>query len=59
VAAGPKKLENGLPKRQRPQAVDCLRTLGRRENSMKRHVEPTSADSVVPQLRQSLSASES
>jgi hypothetical protein len=59
VGAGPRKLENGLPKQQRSWAVDCLRTLGRRENSMKRYVEPASADSAVLQLRQSLSASES
>ena len=56
VGAGPRKLENGFPKHQRPWAVDCLRTLGRRENSMKRYVEPASADPAVLQLRQSLSA---
>jgi hypothetical protein len=59
VAARPRKLENGLPKRQRPRAVDCLRTLGRTENSMKRYVELASADFAVLQLRQSLSISES
>jgi hypothetical protein len=59
VVAEPRKLENDLPKRQRPYAVDCQRTLGRRENSMKRYVEPASADSTVLQLRQSLSAFES
>jgi hypothetical protein len=59
VAAGPRKLQNGLPKRQKPWAVDCLRTLGRRENNTNRCVEPASADSAMLQLRQSLSASES
>jgi hypothetical protein len=38
---------------------DRGRTVGRRENSMKRYVEPGLADSVVLRLRQSLSASES
>jgi hypothetical protein len=38
VEAGPRKLENGLPKRQSPHAVDCPHTLGRRENSMKQYV---------------------
>ena len=54
VVAGPRKLESGLPKRQRPLAVDYLCTLRHRENSMKQYVRPASADSVVPQLRQSL-----
>jgi hypothetical protein len=35
VATGPRKLENGLPKRPRPYAVDCLHTSGRRESSTK------------------------
>jgi hypothetical protein len=47
VGAGPRRLENGLPKLQRPHVVDCLRTLGRRENSMKQYVEPASADSIM------------
>jgi hypothetical protein len=47
VGAGPRKLESGLSKRQRSWAIDCLRTLGRRENSMKRYVEPASTDSAV------------
>jgi hypothetical protein len=59
VATGPRKLENGLPKRQRSWVVECLHTLGHRESSMKRYVEPASADSVVLQLRQFLSAFES
>jgi hypothetical protein len=58
VATEPRKLENGLSKRQRSHAIDCLHTLERRENSMKRYVEPTSADFVMLQLRQFLSASE-
>jgi hypothetical protein len=51
VETGPKKLENGLPKQQRPKAVDCLHTLGQTESSMKRYVEPASADSAVLRLR--------
>jgi hypothetical protein len=47
VETGPRKLENGLPKRQRPQAVDCVHTSGCRESSMKRYAEPASADSIV------------
>jgi hypothetical protein len=58
VGARPRKLESGLPKRQRPWAVDYLHTLGHRENSMKQYVGPAWADSVVHQLRQSLFASE-
>jgi hypothetical protein len=59
VATGTRKLENGLPKRHRSYAVDCLHTLGRRESSMKRYVEPASADSAMLQLWQSLFAFES
>jgi hypothetical protein len=40
------------------QVVDYLRILVRRENSMKQYVEPASADSTAPQLRQSPFASE-
>jgi hypothetical protein len=58
VGAGPRKLESGLPKRQRPRTVDYLCTLGYRENSTKQYVGPTSVDSVMPQLRQSLFVSE-
>jgi hypothetical protein len=56
--AGPRKLENDLPKQQKLQAVDYLCILVRRESSMKQYVEPASADSAVPQLRQSPSAFE-
>jgi hypothetical protein len=59
VATGPRKLENGLPKPYRPQAVDCLHTPRCRESSTKRYAEPALADSTVFQLRQFLSASES
>jgi hypothetical protein len=59
AATGPRKLENGLPKRQRPQSVDCLHTPRYRESSTKRYAEPASADSAMLQLRQFLSASES
>jgi hypothetical protein len=58
VGAEPRKLEIDLPKRQRPLAIDYLRTLGHRESSMRQYVGPASADSVVPQLRQSPFASE-
>jgi hypothetical protein len=58
MATEPRKLENALPKQQRLQAVDCLRTLERRDNSIKRYLKPVSADSAVFQLRQFLSASE-
>jgi hypothetical protein len=51
VATGPRKLENGLPKRQRPQAIDCLHTPRCRESSTKWYAEPASADSVVFPLR--------
>jgi hypothetical protein len=53
MGARPRKLESDLPKRQKLKVVDCLRTLVHRESSMKRYVRPASADSVVPQLRQS------
>jgi hypothetical protein len=59
VATEPRKLENGLPKRQRPQAVDCLHTPGCRESSMNWYAEPALADSDVFQLRQFISDSES
>jgi hypothetical protein len=59
VATGLRKLENGLPKRQRPQPIDCLHTPGCRESSTKRYAEAALAYSVVFQLRQFLSASES
>jgi hypothetical protein len=59
VATGPRKLENGLPKRQRLQAIDCLHTPGRRESSTKRYAEPALADSAVFHLRQFLCASKS
>jgi hypothetical protein len=58
VATGPRKLENGLPKRQRSKAVDYLHTPGCKESSTKQYVEPASANSVVLQLWQFLSASE-
>jgi hypothetical protein len=57
MGAGPRKLECDLPKRQKPKVVDCLRTLVHRESSMKQYVRPASADSAVPQLRQSPFAS--
>jgi hypothetical protein len=59
LATGPKKFENGLSKRQRPQDVNCLHTPGRRESSMKRYAKPASVDSAVFQLQQFLFASES
>jgi hypothetical protein len=52
TGARPRKLENDLPKQQKSQVVDYLRILVRRENNMKQHVKPTSADSAVLQLRQ-------
>jgi hypothetical protein len=58
MGARPRKLECGLPKRQKPKVVDCLRTLVHRESSMKQYVRPALADSVAPQLRQSPFASE-
>jgi hypothetical protein len=58
MEAGPRKLENDLPKQQKSKVVDYLRTLVGRESSMKQYVEPASADSAVPQLRQSPFASE-
>ena len=57
MGAEPRKLVNDLLKQQKPQ-VDYLRILVRRENSMKQYVEPASADSAAPQLRQSPFASE-
>jgi hypothetical protein len=59
MGAGPRKLESYLPKRQKPKVVDCLHTLVHRESSMKQYVEvePASADSAAPQLRQSPFAS--
>ena len=56
--AGPRKLENDLPKQQKPKVVGCLRTLVHRENSMKQYVKLASADSAALQLRQSPFASE-
>ena len=47
LATGPRKLENGLSKRQRPQDVNCLHTPGRRESSTKRYAEPALTDSTV------------
>ena len=58
MGARPRKLENDLPKQLKSQVVDYLRILVRRESSMKQYVEPASADSVAPQLRQSPFASE-
>jgi hypothetical protein len=58
MGAGLRKLENDLPKQQRPKVVGCPRTLVHRENSMKQYVKLASADSVVLQLRQSPFASE-
>ena len=58
TGAGPRKLENDLPKQQKSQVVDYLRILVRMESSMKQYVEPASADSAAPQLRQSPFASE-
>ena len=58
TGAGPRKLENDLPKQLKSQVVDYLRILVRRENSMKQYVEPASADSAAPQLWQSPFASE-
>jgi hypothetical protein len=57
MEAGPRKLENDLPKQLKSQVVDYLCILVRRENSMKQYVEPASADSAAPQLRQSHFAS--
>jgi hypothetical protein len=57
MGAGPKKLVNDLPKRQKSQ-VDYLRILVHRESSMKKYVRPASAHSVAPLLRQSPFASE-
>jgi hypothetical protein len=57
VEAGPGKLENGLPKRQKPHVVDYLRIPVHRESSMKQYVGPALADSIAPQLRQSPFAS--
>jgi hypothetical protein len=58
MGAGPRKLESDLPKRQKPKVVDCLHILVYKESSMKQYVEPASADSAAPQLRQSPFASE-
>jgi hypothetical protein len=55
---GPRKLENDLLKQLKSQVVDYIRLLVRRESSMKQYVEPASADSAAPQLRQSPLASE-
>jgi hypothetical protein len=38
TGAGPRKLENDLPKQQKSQVADYLRILVRRENSMKQYV---------------------
>jgi hypothetical protein len=48
TGAGPRKLENDLPKRQKPKVIDCLHTLVHRENSMKRYVKLALADSALP-----------
>jgi hypothetical protein len=53
MGAWPMKLENDLPKRQKPKVVGCLRTLVHRESSMKQYVKPALADSTMLQLRQS------
>jgi hypothetical protein len=58
MGARTRKLENDLPKRQKPQVVDYLRIPVHRESSMKQYVGPASADSAAPQLRQSPFASE-
>jgi hypothetical protein len=58
TGAGPKKLENDLPKQQKPKVVGCLRTLVHRESRMKQYVKPASADSAVLHLHQSPFASE-
>jgi hypothetical protein len=58
TGAGPRKLENDLPKQPKSQVVDYLCILVHRESSMKQYVEPASADSAAPQLRQSPFASE-
>jgi hypothetical protein len=42
-----RKLENDLPKQQKPKVVGCLRTLVHRESSMKQCVKPASAHSTV------------
>jgi hypothetical protein len=52
MGAGPRKLVNDLPKRQKLQ-VDYRRILVHRESSMKKYVRPASADSAAPLLRQS------
>jgi hypothetical protein len=57
MGAGPKKLVNDLPKRQKPQ-VDYLCILVHRDSSMKQYVRPASADSVALLFRQSPFASE-
>jgi hypothetical protein len=58
TGARPGKLENDLPKQHKSQVVDYLRILVLRESSMKQYVEPASADSATPRLRQSPFASE-
>jgi hypothetical protein len=58
TGARPRKLENDLPKQQKPKVVGCIRTLVHRESSMKRFVKLASADSASLQLRQSPFASE-
>jgi hypothetical protein len=57
MGAGARKLVNDLPKQQKLQ-VDYPRILVYRENSTKQYVGPASADSTMPLLRQSPSASE-
>jgi hypothetical protein len=48
TGAGPRKLENDLPKQRKSQVVDYLRILVRRESSMKQYVEPASTNSAAP-----------
>jgi hypothetical protein len=57
TGARPRKLENDLPKPQKPKVVGYLHTLVHKESSMKQYVKPASADSAVLQLRQSPFAS--
>ena len=58
TGARPRKLENDLPKQQKPEVVGCLCTLVHRENSMKQYVKLASADSAEIRLLLSPFASE-
>jgi hypothetical protein len=58
VAAGPRKLENGLPKQQRSLAVGCLHTPGYKENNTKQCGGLALADFAALQLQQFPSAFE-